>query len=1291
MLFHAIRIKRLDLESPQRVCSGTANFDRLAWFNPKAGQVFNAGNPFIAQTINAQPFEQNLILGTGVHLHFILPQALTRFSDNPEDVLPAPDRWLVRKITTSETWVIESDYLSAEPQFHEKAQSTTLLPVDPFSRNMTDSQPFKYMGRVIPLKEYLSQEKPIEKTYWKDLLPTPFTAFAHGDVHFSAFYPNCSSVFGFHDPQGLPSDRYEVVGWYETNRSDTQPKYLSKINDFLIKKDEKSIQELENQWGVYLTEEFSAYLNKTKEATFSQVLFYGKTFQQDESATIQADKLTPVLGNGSDEAFSTFLAHTAGNSETEKNRLERELEALHFGYLKQQTLDLAPDFESGRHGKGFVAESGMFLFDLVLLQKDHSLAKNQENTATDYPVHLPEFIQLREEIESLNKLIKQQEKNELEIADKRRLLFSHWQKYLQSAHPPLMTGELLPDSNHILNFIAEKVIPDLKQRMQQSGKLNSIQHTEPPVGGNSSTSVIMHLHAAEMTTGAGSKSFWQYKATQFEPLEDLSAEETLAGNIIQKLTEIRQRINDLNVKSDLTDKSVQLMLQHRQGQTYYTPIQPTLLLAGESLRHLIPENGSPNPTVPLSFSPTEITIDDFLTNLAEKKISADTPLFDLVSGIREFFVPLFLDWEAYFFPIEKIGSRHEEYYKHFISDCFEIRQEDAEFSLKKNTGIQFSDDVSRYVGRTIPIITTGKNIRDKLNGLPDDVKAEIPKKVVRTLDSNGFLVQTLDGLNAAFVQEKTLMQLPVGDPIAFLPYKEIFQKLDIQRFIGDHRFHTPDPEFDFSPIRSGGIHLSAIELINTFGITTRISPQPTDLLVPETMSLVDRESLQSTNLPDVRAFFYPRFMQATALSAYWLNAASNSPIYTEATNANPVCGWLVPNFMTQALAIYTTEGEHLCNVLEINKIIRFEPGPDRDTFHINLVENKYLKQVLQYLKSLPSMDDFLTLLQESLLFIDPESASNHNDLNYMFGRPLALARMQINFETKGVYASQKDHYAFRDMLKSGDPEPLTANYESVSIPLQIGDYTKLNEGVVIYWNDLDKKELYSSSISPSEQSETDPLPEVKPRITHALKSDPVRLTLLIDPRAEAHISSGVVPLTVMKLDEQFWKPVLQRLRIDFDMGPGLFPRGEIRLNLPNSSDYGWAWLQKRLNQNREPFFTLTPQLPAIRKEIFEREKRHVEKLNEVTWEELEDLEIILPTTGGDLSHAFVKFENCRPDATTFSDEIITELLSFFDKYCTRISPVETNAEFKINEFHDGWLELYDASYLISDKKSKVKQ
>lgn len=1283
MLLHTIRIKRMDLDSPQRITSPAANFDQLSWVDEKTGRVMNSGNPFIAQTVNAPPFEKGKQLGAGVHLHLILPQELTRFSDNPEEVKEAPNRWLIRKcdeVGKTSSWVLESDFLSEQPAVPGRIQSTTVLPHTTSFSGHQRNQRFRYMGRVSPLEEYIN--RPFEKAqYWKAQLGVPFTAFAHGDVHFAAFYPNCCSVFGFYDPAGKPTDRYEVCGWYERENGEIVS-YLKEINNILAEKSNRDA-DLTERFSLRTDDRLRAFLREQKGHSFFELLFFGTAEKADESTELKTETWIPAIGNGADEALSAFLADAVARTDAEKNRLERELEALHFGYLKQQSLDVAANFESGRHQKGFVAEQGAFLFDLQLVQNTKTSGDLSENK--EYPFLSPVFSAVKAAVEELNGMIVQQEKREAEVEDQQRMLFSHWQKYLQCAHPPLQMAKLLPDPNEVLDFIANNVVPELKQRLAKAGKLTN--RAVFALGEDTVTSVNLEFRPKEnkrasKRSDSSGVVFWNYLATLPEFITPINNEPTHAERIIRKLTEIKQLIAELNA-TELKTSQQTLSLQHRQGQTYYTPAEPVLVLASEHLNQLAVEGEDAQPVSVLSVDPSFHSIHKWLTSVQELPF----PLFDLKPVMTERATPIFLDWEAFFFPVEKIGGQRNEYGKYFLSDCFEIQREDAEFSLIRDGKTQYSNGISRYCGRTLPVFSDASNIRTKLAALTGQQKTPALTAANQVLKKNRFLVQTLNGFNASFVQEKVLMQLPIDDPIAFEHYRSIFNNLGLAELIGEHRFHSPEPEFDFSPVRSGGLHISLLELIDTFGRATSITPQPSDLRVPEVMQLSDRKGLQQSNIPDIHAFLYPRFIQSTALSVNWLSATSSAPIHTAATNLNPVCGWIVPNFMAQALAIYSPEGEHLCNLLERNGRLRYEPGPERDQYEPEAVTNTYMKQLLDYFEKQADIREFLRLLQDSLLFIDPETGPQHNDLNYLFGRPLALVRMRINFETKGTYASRKDHQAFRSMLETRNPAPLTAGYEYVRIPLQVGDYSKLNEGVILYWtgSDLSNQQIRSAAINTEIQTEIGL--KIKPKLHHALKSNPLDMTLLMDPRAEAHICSGVVPLKIMQLEEQFWKPVLQHLRIDFDMGPALFPRGEIRLNLPASSEYGWAWLKKSLDANKQVFFSLTPQLPAISKAVFEQEIANNEWLSKLHWELLTESGIIEPLINHP-STAFVKFEKCTVEASGLSEPILETLLAFFDRFCTRIDPVETEAIFKPNELHDGWLELFDTTFTVTDKPAE---
>ncbi|HCA94494.1 MAG TPA: hypothetical protein DEP38_07455, partial [Cyanobacteria bacterium UBA9226] len=122
-----IHLDALYLNSNRLVVEAMADFSRLPYFDGKRDVNANIAN--ISEEIVSQPFQnQNLYLKAGIHLHWALPDALTkgvqvREENNPtKTVFPSvPNRWLITRTSSSgkRQWVVESDYLYREGEGQE--------------------------------------------------------------------------------------------------------------------------------------------------------------------------------------------------------------------------------------------------------------------------------------------------------------------------------------------------------------------------------------------------------------------------------------------------------------------------------------------------------------------------------------------------------------------------------------------------------------------------------------------------------------------------------------------------------------------------------------------------------------------------------------------------------------------------------------------------------------------------------------------------------------------------------------------------------------------------------------------------------------------------------------------------------------------------------------------------------------------------------------------------------------------------------------------------------------------
>jgi hypothetical protein len=229
MLIIPIHLDALSLNSDRLVAEATADFSQLPYFDRQLQQEINFDTANISEEIVSQPFQsQNLNLKAGIHLHWALPDALTRGiqTQNGTNFPPVPNRWLVtrkRRETIEAQWVVESDYLypveEGVPYPVGKGATSGAIPYyyrDQSSKNdqTSNDAPFRYMGRKIPLSVYL-QNAPSPETYLPE--DQPLTAVGYGEATFAAFYPNCHSVFGFHDDTysgEVTGLTYEVMGWH---------------------------------------------------------------------------------------------------------------------------------------------------------------------------------------------------------------------------------------------------------------------------------------------------------------------------------------------------------------------------------------------------------------------------------------------------------------------------------------------------------------------------------------------------------------------------------------------------------------------------------------------------------------------------------------------------------------------------------------------------------------------------------------------------------------------------------------------------------------------------------------------------------------------------------------------------------------------------------------------------------------------------------------------------------------------------------------------------------------------
>jgi hypothetical protein len=495
-----IHLDALVLKNDRTVIEPMADFTRLPYSDGK--RTFNPDIANISEEILSQPFQDlGFQLKPGVHLHWALPDGLTKgvgqaARDNAKHkqkvAFPVvPNRWLVTrtdKAGQKKQWIVESDYLYPPGQ---GAQSSGIS--YPYSKNGQNTQPFRSMGRAMPLAAWKNRDDAPPAQYLnQEQSAYPLTAVGYGEPTFAAFYPNCHSVFGFYDDydnEALPDlngVQYDVMGWYDNPAQDC-------LGITALRENEDKYQALKEhyRWSVDQTD--GAFPEQT--VCYACLTFKVNPSLQPINNLTETKEVDVAVGNTSTEALSAYLAYriihqeaqldsTLSEADLQKacSQLEDQLEALHIvDGLEGRKLDIGFKFKEARHEKEFTAVSGGKIWTIR-----PENGANANDSADRAHVAFPEDL-----AHLLNQLNIQQQAYDRdcdEIESMQKQLFADWYKYMMCDYPPGDRRDDYPNVDQVKYFIEKNSLLPLQRRMTRNKALGiqcqaAVNHLKGKVSG----------------------------------------------------------------------------------------------------------------------------------------------------------------------------------------------------------------------------------------------------------------------------------------------------------------------------------------------------------------------------------------------------------------------------------------------------------------------------------------------------------------------------------------------------------------------------------------------------------------------------------------------------------------------------------------------------------------------------------------------------------------------------------------------------------------------------------------
>jgi len=501
-----IHLDALYLRTNTSVMEEMTDYRNLPYFDSSTF-LQNSDKAYISSSVLSPPFENlNLTLKAGIHLHWAMPDALTNGIAKADGItFPlVPNRWLIMRSGGNkdpQQWVVESDYLYPENSNPSNKEEHTNILHHPDRTNpditKREYQPFRFLGRKLELKEWRSARA--NALYVEALTAIgPFAKVDNLDnekAAFAGFYPNCRSVFGFHEPEfkgatpptGL---QYEVIGWYSHSEKDC-------LAQFLREHSGNSAQSLLEM----LQEKFGWTVTLNNQSFPDRILCYSQlTFKSGGSLSAPEATLpnpTIAVGNTPEEAIAAYLARQLETGRENRKIIEQQLEALQMSdSLQHQKQDFRAKFREVLHENGFVGQTKEMLWRVVPEGNSSVPASAAQGEAVEQ-VTLPTSIGDR--LNTVNSLQHEYDRKLAIISSIREQVYADWYKYMMALYRPttgysdlyykyvrssnISDKTTLPDAETIREFIRtdrneeskglnECGLPALKEEVKTAGTLS---------------------------------------------------------------------------------------------------------------------------------------------------------------------------------------------------------------------------------------------------------------------------------------------------------------------------------------------------------------------------------------------------------------------------------------------------------------------------------------------------------------------------------------------------------------------------------------------------------------------------------------------------------------------------------------------------------------------------------------------------------------------------------------------------------------------------------------------------
>lgn len=1131
--------------------------------------------PFQTDTDFDQPGEANSAFYNGVYLKWRLPDALTRgVQSNLDGVTtypPVPNRWLVLRADMTDAsaasagagkltaWIVESDHINGPDPVPVRAADVGALYLP------SEADP------IVPVAISIGRNVRLDGNAWAEPgTKLGLTAVAPGNTLFGAFQPHNINVFSLIDPlddyvdpatgaaptPGKPAMfSYAVIGWLS-----------DPADDPLHGVDAGEFADCLSALGWTLP------ASTDKDATASSCLVSGLTTgvlwykegavpggPPSPSDVPKPPPLTVAVGNNSVEALTALVAMLAPSDPKDPNLHPELFEAFQFGLIGHlDDADAVGLIAERLRLSSFKASDGGYAWTIVDDPDPTSAPSTALRAAPDPADEAPMLAALNTAQDALDEAVRQ-------LAAGQEALFLLWWKWLRLKLPMCQSQGVTADQ--LVAQIEAAIAAMTGLRNAASPAAMSAAHDS--------------LAAALKPSGRLLK---RYSRRRFYQRPDPIVMVSGAG-----APDIAGRSDKAQVRL-----ASQIVSGIKVGSTVIDAATPSLALPALDLTGLsgVPWSSSlfeqlaqelffrdPGNAARIAALPGAPAIADIAAALADSAAAVGVaPAGAGGPWSRNPWKPLMLLWEAAYYPIN-YGQNGPNWT--YCGDHYEYRGPPLQGPAAEPLALQGRTLLTPQA--TVNLLKRIETLLDDTPDMPKDERDNLNDLLASVGDNTQWdlLSQALGGFNEQLTGHAPgIFARPaaanVGD-FASLPH-----------LVGAQGHHLPwiqSNPVPFQSWRAGQFVLTKLFILDEWG--QALEPIGIHDFTEDQVAVPPQMTPQAPVLSHGTGTFAqlePGLLQPARLDFDAVAASDDRLIAPLAGDVNPICGWVLPNHLDHALALYGPAGEALGELAvgiddEDAPEVCWSPAPDSPYQHLpDLAAGvPHLGRFAQALhdQGPDEFPHFLAAIDETLWTTAPTGSQFDNSLAILFGRPLAMVRARLQLVLDGP------------LLADPSWVPTTSELPGYKFGIELGNVAKLDDGLVGYFADMqlttggaaepDTEQYTTFSVVQGANAKAGaylrPIGEDGNWLSLAFDGKAQLVSMLVDPRAPVHAITGILPDVTFVLPPSLVDAALAAMEVSFRVGP-LMTRSRppaaggapappvLTLPLPKLKSGKWAWKQK---------------------------------------------------------------------------------------------------------------------------------